>query len=160
MNPHCLWPWAIGKAPSMSCRFTVSSRTPILVILPKTPTPSLNNTSCALALKQISVERHGRVKERIYRMATRLVIMGVVGGIACLVPFFDSFLSLLGALGNCMLIYVLPIAFYWRLIGWRQMRWYELVWCATILIIGLLGCVIGSIDAIESLHRDFTQGRS
>ncbi|KAG0205647.1 hypothetical protein BGX28_002763 [Mortierella sp. GBA30] len=120
-------------------------------------------TSFALEVERvwdISVERLGPVKERIFRTANRLLIMGVVGGIACVVPFFDSFLSLLGALGNCMLIFVLPIAFYWRLIGWRQMRWYELFWCAIILAIGTLSCIIGSIDAIKALHRDFTQGRS
>ncbi|KAF9098931.1 hypothetical protein BGX23_004745 [Mortierella sp. AD031] len=119
-------------------------------------------TSFALEVERvfnISVEKKGVFKERLYRTVTRLIIMGAVGGIACLVPFFDSFLSLLGALGNCMLIYVLPIFFYWKLFGWRQMPWYELVWCAIILIIGLLGCVIGSIDAIKALHRDFTQGR-
>ncbi|KAG0358661.1 transmembrane amino acid transporter protein-domain-containing protein [Gamsiella multidivaricata] len=119
-------------------------------------------TSFALEVERvmsISVEQRGVVKERIYRTIVRLIIMGVVGGIACLVPFFDSFLSLLGALGNCMLIYVLPIGFYWKLFGWRQMRWYELVWCGIILVIGLLSCVIGSIDAIKDLHRDFTQGR-
>ncbi|KAF9199534.1 hypothetical protein BGZ49_010320 [Haplosporangium sp. Z 27] len=120
-------------------------------------------TSFALEVERvmdITVTKYGVFKERVYRTIIRLVIMGVVGGIACLVPYFDSFLSLLGALGNCMLIYVLPIGFYWRLIGWRQMRWYELVWCVIILIIGLLGCVIGSIDAIKALHRDFTQGRA
>ncbi|KAF9163330.1 hypothetical protein BGX21_011284 [Mortierella sp. AD011] len=120
-------------------------------------------TSFALEVERvmdITVEKRGVFRERVYRTIIRLVIMGVVGGIACLVPFFDSFLSLLGALGNCMLIYVLPIGFYWKLVGWRQMRWYELVWCIIILIIGLLGCVIGSIDAIEELYRDFTQGSS
>ncbi|KAG0249826.1 hypothetical protein BG011_008912 [Mortierella polycephala] len=119
-------------------------------------------TSFALEVERvlgISVEKRGQVKERIYRTINRLVIMGVVGGIACLVPFFDSFLSLLGALGNCMLIYVLPIAFYWKLIGWRQMKWYELVWCGIILVIGMLSCVIGSIDAVKALHHDFTYGR-
>ncbi|KAF9952467.1 hypothetical protein BGZ65_005237 [Modicella reniformis] len=119
-------------------------------------------TSFALEVERvlnITVERRGRYKERLYRTVVRLAVMGVVGGIACSVPYFDSLLSLLGALGNCMLVYVLPIWFYWRLIGWRQMRWYELIWCAVVLIIALLSCVIGSIDAIKSLHRDFTQGR-
>lgn len=119
-------------------------------------------TSFALEVERIfsvTIERRGRFGERIWRTLIRLGIMGVVGGIACLVPFFDSFLSLLGAFGNCMLIYVMPIGFYWKLIGWRTMKWYELVWCGIILVIGLLGCVIGSMDAIKALHKDFTQGR-
>ncbi|KAF9135848.1 hypothetical protein BGX30_011409 [Mortierella sp. GBA39] len=119
-------------------------------------------TSFALEIERIAhvtVEHRGRFWERIWRTLIRLGIMGVVGGIACLVPFFDSFLSLLGAFGNCMLIYVMPIGFYWKLIGWRTMKWYELCWCGIVLVIGLLGCVIGSIDAIKALHQDFTQGR-
>ncbi|KAK3832341.1 MAG: transmembrane amino acid transporter protein-domain-containing protein [Linnemannia gamsii] len=119
-------------------------------------------TSFALEIERIlnvTIESRGRVQERIWRTVIRLAIMGVVGGIACLVPYFDSFLSLLGAFGNCMLIYVMPIGFYWKLYGWRTMKWYELVWCAIVLVIGLLGCVIGSIDAIKALHKDFTQGR-
>ncbi|KAF9097797.1 hypothetical protein BGX23_007893 [Mortierella sp. AD031] len=119
-------------------------------------------TAFALEIERIfsiTIERRGRLGERIYRTIVRLGVMGIVGGIACLVPFFDSFLSLLGAFGNCMLIYVMPIGFYWKLIGWRTMKWYELVWCGIVLVIGLLGCVIGSIDAIKALHKDFTQGR-
>lgn len=154
-----------------------SSQSPILGSLPPGPSRKVATimivahvllaapvlmTSFALEVERvfdISVEKRGVVQERLYRTITRLIIMGAVGGIACLVPFFDSFLSLLGALGNCMLIFVLPICFYWRLIGWRRMPWYELVWCGIILVIGLLACVIGSIDAIKALHHDFKYGR-
>ncbi|KAF9912261.1 hypothetical protein EC991_000152 [Linnemannia zychae] len=119
-------------------------------------------TSFALEIERIlnvTVESRGRVQERIWRTIIRLGIMGIVGGIACLVPFFDSFLSLLGAFGNCMLIYVMPIGFYWKLYGMKTMRWYEIGWCLVVLAIGLLGCIIGSMDAIKALHKDFTEGR-
>ncbi|KAF9976105.1 hypothetical protein BGZ73_009142 [Actinomortierella ambigua] len=119
-------------------------------------------TSFALEVERvfhIDTATRGVAKERLLRTINRLVILGVVGGIASLVPFFDSFLSLLGALGNCSLIFILPILFYWRLVGWRQMPWYELVLCGFILIVGILSAVIGTIDAIRALHRDFTQGR-
>ncbi|KAG0049185.1 hypothetical protein BGZ83_005988 [Gryganskiella cystojenkinii] len=106
-------------------------------------------------LVEITVARRGVVMERVYRTLLRLVIVGVCGGIACTVPYFGDFLSLLGALGNCTLIFVLPILCYFKLIGWRQMRWYELVWCAVIVIIGVISAVIGSIDAIKALRQDF-----
>ncbi|GJJ74113.1 solute carrier family 32 (vesicular inhibitory amino acid transporter) [Entomortierella parvispora] len=115
-------------------------------------------TSFALEFERlcdITVARRGKVMERVYRTLVRLVIIGFCGGIACTVPFFGDFLSLLGALGNCTLIFVLPILCYFKLIGWRQMKWYELVWCAIIVIIGVLSAVIGSIDAIKALHEDF-----
>lgn len=115
-------------------------------------------TSFALELERvmgITVEQMGVFKERVYRTVLRLVVMGVVGGIACLVPFFSSFLSLLGALGNCSLIFILPILFYFKLFGWRQVRWYEMLWCAVTLIIGVVSAVIGSIDAIKELKYNF-----
>ncbi|KAF9210334.1 hypothetical protein BGZ59_009588 [Podila verticillata] len=115
-------------------------------------------TSFALEVERVlgvTIEKMGRIRERMFRTLIRLIIMGVVGGIASLVPYFDAFLSLLGAFGNCMLIYVMPIAFYVKLFGWRSMKWYELIWCAIILVIGLLSCVIGSIDAIKVLKQRF-----
>ncbi|KAF9321964.1 hypothetical protein BG003_009282 [Podila horticola] len=115
-------------------------------------------TSFALELERvmgITVEQMGVFKERVCRTVLRLIVMGVVGGIACLVPFFSSFLSLLGALGNCSLIFILPILFYFKLFGWRQVKWYEMIWCAVTLIIGLVSAVIGSIDAIKELKYNF-----
>ncbi|KAF9426424.1 hypothetical protein BGZ94_006534 [Podila epigama] len=115
-------------------------------------------TSFALEFERlvdITVARRGKVMERLYRTISRLVIVGVCGAIACIVPYFGSFLSLLGALGNCSLIFVMPIVFYFKLIGWRQMKWYELVWCGLIVLIGVISAVIGSIDAIKELKRNF-----
>ncbi|OAQ32741.1 hypothetical protein K457DRAFT_134861 [Linnemannia elongata AG-77] len=106
-------------------------------------------------LTDVTVARRGKVMERVYRSIIRLVVIGICGGIACTVPFFGDFLSLLGALGNCSLIFVLPIIFYFKLIGWRQMKAYELLWCAFIVIIGVISAVIGSIDAIKALRNDF-----
>lgn len=115
-------------------------------------------TSFALEFERlvdVTVARRGKVMERVYRSIIRLVVIGVCGGIACTVPFFGDFLSLLGALGNCSLIFVLPILFYFKLIGWRQMKAYELAWCALIVIIGVISAVIGSIDAIKALRASF-----
>ena len=47
-------------------------------------------------LLNISVEKRGVAKERIYRTVVRLIIMGVVGGIACLVRASYVFPSLQG----------------------------------------------------------------
>ncbi|KAF9347688.1 hypothetical protein BGX26_000850 [Mortierella sp. AD094] len=41
------------------------------------------------------------------------------------------------------------------LIGWRHLKWYELIWCAFIVIVGVLSAIIGSIDAIKALKNDF-----
>ncbi|KAF9952342.1 hypothetical protein BGZ72_006344 [Mortierella alpina] len=119
-------------------------------------------TSFALEFERlvdVTVARRGVFMERAYRSGIRLAIVGVCGGIACTVPYFGDFLSLLGALGNCTLIFVLPILCYFKLIGWKQMKAYELVWCAIIVIIGVISAVIGSIDAIKALKVSFDNDR-
>ncbi|KAG0075170.1 hypothetical protein BGZ90_010145 [Linnemannia elongata] len=115
-------------------------------------------TSFALEIERladITVCSRGLVMERVYRTVLRLVMVGFCACIACTVPYFGDFLSLLGALSQCTLIFVLPVVFYAKLFGWRQMRWFELVWCATIVVIGIVSAVIGSIDAIQALRDDF-----
>ncbi|KAF9914875.1 hypothetical protein BX616_007391 [Lobosporangium transversale] len=113
-------------------------------------------TSFALEFERlfdITVARRGKIMERVYRTITRLIVVGFCGIIACTVPYFGHFLSLLGALGNCTLIFVLPILCYFKLIGWRHLKWYELAWCALIVLIGVISAIIGSIDAIKALKE-------
>jgi amino acid permease len=115
-------------------------------------------TSLALEIERqasITIESRGKVMERIYRTALRTAIIGVCGFIACTVPYFGDFWSLLGALSNCTLIFVLPTLCYAKLIGLRHMPWYESVWCAVIVAVGIVCAVIGSIDAAKALKRDF-----
>ncbi|KAF9180579.1 hypothetical protein BGZ51_009833 [Haplosporangium sp. Z 767] len=115
-------------------------------------------TSFALEFERlidVTVARRGVVMERVYRSVIRLAIVAVCGAIACTVPYFGDFLSLLGALGNCTLIFVLPILCYFKLVGWRHLKWYELVWCAIIVLIGIISAIIGSIDAIKALNVRF-----
>lgn len=130
----------------------------IVIIVHVLLTAPLSLTSFALEIERladITVCSRGLVMERVYRTVLRLVIVGVCASIACTVPYFGDFLSLLGALSNCTLIFVLPVVFYARLVGWRQMRWFELVWCGTIVVIGIVSAIIGSIDALQALWDDF-----
>lgn len=149
------------------------AESPILTNLPKDITTKIGTiviiihvilaapillTSFALEFERligITVARRGVVMERVYRSILRLAVVGVCGGIACTVPYFGDFLSLLGALGNCTLIFVLPILCYFKLVGWRHLKLYELVWCAFIILIGVISAVIGSIDAIKALNHRF-----
>ncbi|KAF9097325.1 hypothetical protein BGX23_009173 [Mortierella sp. AD031] len=94
-------------------------------------------TSLALEIERlvdITVDCRGMVMERVYRTILRIIIIGVCGCIACTVPYFGDFLSLL---------------------GWRHLRWYELIWCVLIVIIGIVSAIIGSIDAIKALRDNF-----
>ncbi|RKP07203.1 transmembrane amino acid transporter protein-domain-containing protein [Thamnocephalis sphaerospora] len=116
-------------------------------------------TSFTLDLERawgIEVQRIGRVKEFLGRAFIRTASVTVAALIAMYMPSFGSFMSLLGAIDTCMLVFVLPIICYMRLFGWRSIRPLELVWCAIILIIGLMGCVLGSISAVKEMMEETT----
>lgn len=115
-------------------------------------------TSFALEIERLidlTVDCHGSVMERVYRTIFRIAVIGACGCIACTVPYFGDFLSLLGGLSNCTLVFGLPVLCYIKLFGWRYLRWSGLTWCILIVIIGVVSAIIGSIDAIKVLREDF-----
>ncbi|KAI8641430.1 transmembrane amino acid transporter protein-domain-containing protein [Parasitella parasitica] len=116
-------------------------------------------TSFSLDIEEmcsISVERFGRVKEFLIRASLRILIMGVVCVIACTVPHFGTLMSLIGAFGNCTLIFIFPVAFYLKLTGIRNKKPYELAWCFLVVLLGLVGLIFGTIEAIKQLIIDFS----
>ncbi|KAI8146984.1 transmembrane amino acid transporter protein-domain-containing protein [Fennellomyces sp. T-0311] len=89
------------------------------------------------------------------RAAIRTVTMVILVILAVFVPFFSDFMSLLGALANCGLVFLLPILCYLKLTGFRNKPLYELAFCALTVFLGIIGCIFGTIDAIKALVRDF-----
>ncbi|KAI8369896.1 transmembrane amino acid transporter protein-domain-containing protein [Choanephora cucurbitarum] len=111
-------------------------------------------TSFSLDIEEmlnISVERFGKVKEFLIRAAIRIATMGVVAVVACTVPHFGALMSLIGAFANCILIFVLPIACYLKLTGIRNKPFYELAWCALTVLLGVVGLIFGTMEAIKEL---------
>ncbi|CEP13531.1 hypothetical protein [Parasitella parasitica] len=116
-------------------------------------------TSFSLDIEEmwnISVERFGRVKEFLIRASLRILIMAVVCVIACTVPHFGTLMSLIGAFGNCTLIFIFPVAFYLKLTGIRNKKLIELTWCFFVVLLGLVGLIFGTIEAIKQLIVDFS----
>lgn len=116
-------------------------------------------TSFSLDLEEmlnITVERFGKVKEFLIRAVLRIIIMGVIGVIACSVPNFGALMSLIGAFANCALIFIFPVIFYLRLTGIRNKPIYELAWCVLIIILGVVGLIFGTKSAIEELITAFS----
>jgi amino acid permease len=105
----------------------------------------------------IHAVRIGRIRAWLYRTLFRIITVLVLTCIAMTVPFFGDFMSLLGAFANCMTIFVLPVACYLSLVGWRNIACTELIWSALVVVIGMFGCVLGAIDAIKALHKNFNE---
>jgi amino acid permease len=99
----------------------------------------------------ITVERFGKVREFLIRAAIRIATMCVVGVIACTVPHFGALMSLIGAFSNCALIFIFPVLFYLKLTGFRNKPIYELVWCTLVVILGIVGLIFGTKEAIQEL---------
>ncbi|KAI8072217.1 transmembrane amino acid transporter protein-domain-containing protein [Gilbertella persicaria] len=102
-----------------------------------------------------SDEKYGKFGAWAVRSIVRTATMAILVVLAIFVPYFDDFMSLIGALANCGLVFLLPVSCYLKLTGIRNKPWYELAFCALTLFLGIIGCIFGSIDAIKALIRDF-----
>ena len=89
----------------------------------------------------------------VTRALYRTLLVGATLVVAIFVPYFAEFMTLLGAICNCMLVFVLPVVFYWRLLGFRRLPVYEQLFGALIIVIGLVGGAFGAADAITELIR-------
>ncbi|KAI8331988.1 transmembrane amino acid transporter protein-domain-containing protein [Choanephora cucurbitarum] len=115
-------------------------------------------TSFALDLEKmfgINSFRFSRVVEHTLRFILRIVLVVIIAVIAIYVPFFGDFLSLLGAFSNCTLILIFPVIFYLKLTGVRNKHFTELILCAVIVLIGVVGLIFGTKSAVEALKADF-----
>ncbi|KAI8582582.1 hypothetical protein K450DRAFT_227824 [Umbelopsis ramanniana AG] len=104
-------------------------------------------------------ERFGPFGAWAARAAIRTLIMVIVVILAVYIPYFGDFMSLIGALTNCGLVFLLPVLCYLRLTGWRNKPIYELAWCALIVLLGVVGMIFGTIDAVKALVADFQAGQ-
>ncbi|KAI9477110.1 transmembrane amino acid transporter protein-domain-containing protein [Zychaea mexicana] len=116
-------------------------------------------TSFALEFEhfcRIDEEKIGKLYAFLGRAAVRTVTMVILCILAIFIPYFDAFMSLIGALCNCSLVFLIPVLCHLKLFGIRRPI-YELAFCALTLVLGIVGCVFGSKDAIEVLKGYFEE---
>ncbi|KAJ1987128.1 hypothetical protein H4R33_003006 [Dimargaris cristalligena] len=101
----------------------------------------------------ITVDRLGKAKELMIRFTFRSLIVAALYGIAIAIPYFSDVLNLVGALSTTMVFFVFPIVFYVRLYGIKVLNWWERFFAIIILILGVVGLIIGSVQAIQDLVR-------
>ncbi|ORY03349.1 hypothetical protein K493DRAFT_207124 [Basidiobolus meristosporus CBS 931.73] len=94
---------------------------------------------------------HSASKEFILRAILRSAVIVVLALIAMFLPYVNSLMSLIGALAYSIIIFIAPIVLYLKLYGFRSMGKIELLWCAVIVIVSAIACVLGTKDAIISL---------
>ncbi|KAI8138387.1 transmembrane amino acid transporter protein-domain-containing protein [Fennellomyces sp. T-0311] len=104
---------------------------------------------------RISTFHHSKYVEFILRFILRVVYIVVVTVIAVKVPSFGNIMSLLGAFSNCTLIFIFPVIFYYRLTGFRNKPFYELIFGFFAVALGIVGLIFGSKSAIEGLMEEY-----
>lgn len=104
----------------------------------------------------ITIERFGKVKEFAIRCLVRILIIGFICLIACVVPHFGALMSLIGAFGNCTLIFIFPVVFYFKLTGFRNKPYWEYALSFFVILLGIVGLVFGTIEAIKELIAAFS----
>ncbi|KAI8366163.1 transmembrane amino acid transporter protein-domain-containing protein [Blakeslea trispora] len=130
----------------------------VLITIHCLATAPILATSFSLDIEEmfdISVKRYGKVKEFVIRSFMRIATMVVIALIACFVPNFGALMSLIGAFANCTMVFVFPVLFYLRLTGFRNKPWYELIWCFFVVLLGIVGLIFGTIDAIRVLKDSY-----
>ncbi|KAK9718493.1 hypothetical protein K7432_005442 [Basidiobolus ranarum] len=104
---------------------------------------------------KISRKYHSRSKEFTLRVILRTLIVAALAILAMFVPYADTLMSLIGALSYSIIVYMAPVVLYLKLYGWRSVGKLELLWCAIIVIIGMIALVLGTKDAIIQLVHQF-----
>lgn len=109
----------------------------------------------SLAQRHPKFEQGSTRDQFLKRGLLRTGIVLLVGLVAAVVPFFGDMMDLLGALTACLLVFIMPVMFYYRLGGLEKKGWTTRAWAVVILLVGVLVLVLGTLDAVRHLAADF-----
>jgi amino acid permease len=112
--------------------------------------------ACPLLLTTISkdLERHFEIESFKSIGLLRCGIVGFIASLAIVLPFFSDMMSLIGAVSNTMLIFVLPIVCDFKLFEKNNY-----VLGTVIMMIGFFGGSIGTFDALVALYNDIVNSK-
>ncbi|CAG8524147.1 15182_t:CDS:2 [Rhizophagus irregularis] len=127
----------------------------ILLALP------IYQTAFALEIEEslsINITTLGKNREFLYRAITRILTVLFTVCIAVKFPYFADVMSLLGALGNGVLLIIMPLSAWIKLFGWNRLNgWKEKTWVVFIFVFSAFGAIVGTIDSIRALYLNITK---
>ncbi|KAG0276141.1 hypothetical protein BGZ95_007919 [Linnemannia exigua] len=109
----------------------------------------------SIAERLPNFSRGSSITQFLKRAGPRTVIMFLTGLIAGVVPYFGDVMDLLGSLTQCLLVFVMPIVFHYKLGGLEKASLWTRGWALFVLVIGMVALVLGTIDAVKHLVADF-----
>ncbi|KAI7823537.1 transmembrane amino acid transporter protein-domain-containing protein [Gamsiella multidivaricata] len=108
----------------------------------------------ALEMRSPSFAQGTKIQQFLKRAIPRTIIIVLVALIASVIPFFGDVMDLLGALTTCLLVFIMPILFYYRLGGMSNASIAGRLWAWFIFLVGVVAMVLGTYDATKHLVRD------
>ncbi|KXN74026.1 hypothetical protein CONCODRAFT_83148 [Conidiobolus coronatus NRRL 28638] len=119
---------------------------------------------CSFSLEQenilkIDTKHMGPKKEFFCRAVLRTFIVAILTVIAIYIPFFSDLMSLVGAVANCMTIFIIPTVCHYKLFGFKNRPKWEYVWTLIVIGLGLFGLIMGTVESVKLLIADF-QGQN
>ncbi|KAJ9086678.1 hypothetical protein DSO57_1001469 [Entomophthora muscae] len=111
---------------------------------------------CSFSLEMeaaFNIHRLSPIKEHLARYISRILLVAILTVIVMYVKSFGALMTLVGALANCMIVYVLPIACHLKLKGVKSKPFYELGFILLILVVAAYAGFLGTRDAIMELTR-------
>jgi len=93
----------------------------------------------------------------VKRTLVRAVVVAASASVAVFVPYFDTMMSLVGAICVVMTTFVLPAVFYIKL---RARTWTQRIVPALVALIGTVGGAIGAVQASTELWGKLQSGAS
>ena len=106
----------------------------------------------------ITVEKLGKVKEFLYRTAMRASLIVVLTTAAAFVPYFESVVGIIGSIGNGFIVFLVPVACYAKIFGWRNLRIWQYIIFGAIFALGLFCTIYGGYDSINGLREKIQKG--
>ncbi|KAG0052154.1 hypothetical protein BGZ83_002927 [Gryganskiella cystojenkinii] len=100
-------------------------------------------------------ERGSTFQQFLKRAIPRSIIILLVGLIASVVPFFGDVMDLLGSLTMCLLVFIMPVMFFYKLGGLTRAPIWTRAWALFILVVGAVAMILGTLDAVRHLIEDF-----
>ena len=67
----------------------------------------------------------------------------------------NDFMSLFGAFTNCVLVFILPVVYHYKLFGFKNRSYRDYLSHSIIVIIGAVSMFMGCSDAIYEIVGDF-----
>jgi amino acid permease len=102
----------------------------------------------------VSLNYMSPLKQFGFRALIRTLTVFSLTVVALIIPFFNTLMSLIGAVSNCIMVFIFPLLCHLKLFGFRNRSILDYIILIVSIFVGTLGCILGAIQSIQALIDD------